>query len=62
MKKQIVKYVLLAIILVPNFMAFDLMCQWISTDPFDFAHAAFQGVAMSVGFTLLQVYWDRKKK
>lgn len=62
MKKQIVKYVLLAIILVPNFMAFDLMCQWISTEPFDFVGAAFQGAAISVGFTLLQVYWDRKKK
>jgi hypothetical protein len=62
MKKQIKKYVLLAIILVPNFMAFDLMCQWINTEPFDFAGAAFQGAAMSVGFTLLQVYWDRKKK
>ena len=62
MNKKIKKYVLLAIILVPNFMVFDLMCQWISKEPFDFAGAAFQGAAMSVGFTLLQVYWDRKKK
>jgi hypothetical protein len=62
MKKQIVKYVLLGLILVPIFMAFDLLWQWISKDSFDFAGAAFQGVAMSVGFTLLQVYWDRKKK
>ena len=62
MNKKILKYVLLAIILVPIFMAFDLMCQWISKEPFDFAGAAFQGAAMSVGFTLLQVYWDRKKK
>jgi uncharacterized membrane protein YfbV (UPF0208 family) len=62
MNKKILKYVLLAIILVPIFMAFDLLWQWISTEPFDFAGAAFQGAAMSVGFTLLQVYWDRKKK
>jgi uncharacterized membrane protein YfbV (UPF0208 family) len=62
MKKQIVKYVLLAIILVPIFMAFDLLWQWISKDAFDFVAAALQGAAMSVGFTLLQVYWDRKKK
>ncbi len=50
------KYVLLALILVPIFMAFDLLWQWISTDTFDFAGAAFQGAAMSVGFTLLQIY------
>jgi hypothetical protein len=62
MKKQIVKYVLLGLILVPIFMAFDLLWQWISTDTFDFAGAAFQGAAMSVGFTLLQIFWDRKKK
>lgn len=62
MKKQIIKYVLLALILVPIFMAFDLLWQWISTEPFDFAGAAFQGAAMSVGFTLLQIFLDRKKK
>ena len=62
MNKKIMKYVLLAIILVPIFMAFDLLWQWISKDTFDFAGAAFQGAAMSVGFTLLQFYWDRKKK
>lgn len=62
MKEQILKYILLAIILVPIFMAFDLLWQWIDKDSFDFVGAALQGVAMSVGFTLLQVYWDRKKK
>ncbi len=62
MNKKIMKYVLLAIILVPIFMAFDLLWQWIDKPAFDFAGAAFQGVAMSVGFTLLQVYWDRRKK
>ena len=62
MKKQILKYSLLAIILVPIFMAFDLLWQWISKDAFDFVAAALQGAAMSVGFTLLQVYWDRREK
>ena len=62
MNKKIMKYVLLALILVPIFMAFDLLWQWISKDSFDFAGAAFQGAAMSVGFILLQIYWDRKKK
>ena len=62
MKKQILKYSLLAIILLPIFMAFDLLWQWISKDAFNFVAAALQGAAMSVGFTLLQVYWDRKKK
>ena len=62
MNKKIMKYVLLALILVPIFMAFDLLWQWISKDAFDFFAAALQGAAMSVGFTLLQVYWDRRKK
>ena len=62
MNKKIMKYVLLALILVPIFMAFDLLWQWISKDAFDFATAPLQGAAMSVGFTLLQVYWDRRKK
>ena len=62
MNKKIMKYILLALILVPIFMAFDLLWQWISKDSLDFAAAALQGAAMSVGFTLLQVYWDRKKK
>ncbi|MBO7294107.1 MAG: hypothetical protein J6U65_01675 [Bacteroidaceae bacterium] len=62
MNKKIMKYVLLALILVPIFMAFDLLWQWISKDAFELATAALQGVAMSVGFTLLQVYWDRRKK
>jgi hypothetical protein len=43
-------------------MAFDLLWQWISKDAFDFVAAALQGAATSVGFTLLQVYWDRRKK
>lgn len=62
MKKQILKYTLLAIILVPIFVAFDLFGQWITKESFDYAGAALQGAAMSVAFTLLQVYWDRKKK
>lgn len=61
MKKQILKYTLLAIILVPIFVAFDLLGQWITKESFDYASAALQGAAMSVPFTLLQVYWDRKK-
>ena len=61
MKKLILKYILLAIILVPIFIAFDLLGQWITKESFDYASAALQGAAMSVGFTLLQVYWDRKK-
>ena len=48
--------------IAPIFMGFDLLWQWISKDAFDFVTAALQGAAMSVGFTLLQVYWDRKKK
>jgi hypothetical protein len=56
------KYILLALILVPIFMGFDLLWQWISKDAFDFVAAALQGAAMSVGFTLLQIYWDRRKK
>lgn len=62
MKKQILKYILLVIILVPIFIAFDLLGQWITKESFDYADAALQGAAMSVCFTLLQVYWDRKKK
>lgn len=61
MKKLILKYILLAIILVPIFIAFDLLGQWITKESFDYASAALQGAAMSVGFTLLQVYWDRNK-
>lgn len=62
MKKQILKYVLLAIILVPQFMLADLFGQWISNETLNYAGAALIGVLMSVCFTLLQVYWDRKKK
>lgn len=62
MNKKIMKYILLALILVPIFMAFYLLWQWISKDAFDFSTAALQGAAMSVGFTLLQIYWDRRKK
>ena len=61
MKKRILKYILLAIILVPIFIAFDLFGQWITKESFDYASAVLQGAAMSVAFTLLQVYWDRKK-
>ena len=62
MNKKIMKYVLLAIILVPIFMAFDLLWQWIDNDPLDVVDATFKAIAMSVFPTLLQVYWDRKKK
>ncbi len=60
MKKQ--KYVLLAIILVLIFIPINLLWQWIDNDPLDVVDATFKAIAMSVFPTLLQVYWDRKKK
>jgi hypothetical protein len=60
MKKQ--KYVLLAIILVLIFIPINLLWQWIDNDPIDVVDATFKAIAMSVFPTLLQVYWDRKKK
>ena len=60
MKKQ--KYVLLAIILVLIFIPVNLLWQWIDNDPLDVVDATFKAIAMSVFPTLLQVYWDRKKK
>lgn len=60
MKKQ--KYVLLAIILVLIFIPINLLWQWIDNDPLDVVDATFKAIAMSVFPTLLQAYWDRKKK
>jgi hypothetical protein len=60
MKKQ--KYVLLAIILVLIFIPINLLWQWIDNDPLDVVDATFKAIAMSAFPTLLQVYWDRKKK
>lgn len=60
MKKQ--KHVLLAIILVLIFIPINLLWQWIDNDPLDVVDATFKAIAMSVFPTLLQVYWDRKKK
>lgn len=62
MKKQILKYSLLAIILLPIFMAIDLLYQWIAQPSIDFGGAAIYGVACSVGFTVFQIFLDRRKK
>ena len=62
MNKKIMKYVLLAIILVLILIPINLLWQWIDNDPLDVVDATFKAIAMSVFPTLLQVYWDRKKK